>query len=135
MGLLTEIRRREAAPLAPERPAAPDAEVDRQFEEIAKNFTVIEVSTAKVPDKNRITVLLELPHLARFGRETTVELVYGCTFAVAVGDPVACPPTTHNSTWTTGVVTALDGGRYRGRVKHVRKINSKPTPESENTPS
>lgn len=129
MALLTEIRRREAAPLAPERPASPDPETDRQFEEIAKNFTVIELSTARVPEKNRITVLLDLPELARFGRETTLELVYGCNFAVAVGDLVSCPPTPHKASWTTGVVTALDGGRYRGRVKHVRKINPKPTPE------
>jgi len=135
MTLLTEIRRREAAPLAPERPASPDAEVDRQFEEIAKNFTVIELSTAKVPEKNRITVLLDLPELARFGRETTLELVYGCNFAVTVGDPVLCPPTPHNNTWTVGVVTALDGGQYRGRVKHVRKIKPEPTSESENRPS
>ncbi|MCB5280341.1 hypothetical protein [Arthrobacter sp. ES1] len=135
MALLTEIRRREAAPLAPERPASPDPETDKQFELIAKNFTVIELSTAKVPEKNRITVLLDLPELARFGRETTLELVYGCNFAVAVGDLVSCPPTPHNNTWTTGVVTALDGGRYRGRVKHVRKIKPEPTPESENTTS
>ena len=135
MALLTEIRRREAAPLAPERPASPDPEIDAQFEQIAKNFTVIELSTAKVPEKNRITVLLDLPELARFGRETTLELVYGCNFAVALGDLVSCPPTPHNNTWTTGVVTALDGGRYRGQVKHVRKINPKPTQESENSPA
>lgn len=135
MALLTEIHRREAAPLAPERPASPDPEIDRQFEEIAKNFTVIELSTTKVPEKNRITVLLDLPEPARFGRETTLELVYGCNFAVAVGDLVSCPPTPYKSSWTTGVVTALDGGQYRGRVKHVRKIKPDPVPESENTTS
>jgi hypothetical protein len=135
MALLTEIRRREAAPLAPERPASPDPETDKQFEEIAKNFTVIELSTAKVPEKNRITVLLDLPELARFGRETTLELVYGCNFAVSLGDLVSCPPTPHSNRWTTGVVVALDGGQYRGRVKHVRKINPEPIPESENTTS
>jgi hypothetical protein len=135
MPLLTEIRRREAAPLAPERPAVPDAETDKQFEEIAKNFTVIELSTAKVPEKNRITVLLDLPQLAQFGRETTLELVYGCNFAVAVGELVSCPPTPYKASWTTGVVVALDGGHYRGRVKHVRKIKPEPTPESENTTS
>ena len=135
MALLTEIRRREAAPVAPDRPASPDPETDKQFEEIAKNFTVIELSTAKVPEKNRITVMLDLPQLARFGRPTTLELVYGCNFAVAVGELVSCPPTPYKASWTTGVVTALDGGQYRGRVKHVRKINPEPTPESENTPS
>jgi hypothetical protein len=135
MALLTEIRRREAAPVAPDRPASPDPETDRQFEEIAKNFTVIELSTAKVPEKNRITVLLDLPQLARLGRETTLELVYGCNFAVAPGDLVSCPPTPYKDSWTTGVVVALDGGKYRGRVKHVRKIKPEPTPESENTPS
>lgn len=135
MAPLTEIRRREAAPVAPDRPASPDPEIDKQFEEIAKNFTVIELKRAEVPEKNRITVLLDLPQLARFGRETTLELVYGCNFVVAVGDLVSCPPTPYKNSWTTGVVVSLDGGQYRGRVKHVRKISPEPTPESENTKS
>lgn len=135
MSLLTEIRRREAAPVAPDRTAVPDPETDQQFEEIARNFTVIDLTTARVPEKNRITVLLDLPQLARFGRETTLELVYGCNFAVSVGELVSCPPTPHNNTWTTGVVVALDGGQYRGRVKNVRKIKPEPTPESENSTS
>lgn len=117
---------------APDAPTAPASEVDRQFEEIAKNFTVIDLDKASMPEKNRITVLLDLPHLRRYGHQPTRELVYGCNFAVAVGDLVSCPPTPLNNTWTTGVVTALNGGGYRGRVKYVRKI--KPETESETTP-
>lgn len=126
--MLTEIRTREAAPVAPDRPASDH--IDQQFEGIAKNFTVIDLSTARIPDRNRITVMLELPHLKKYGREPTLELVYGCNFAVAVGDLVSCPPTPYKSSWTTGMVVALDGGSYKGPVKHVRKIRTPPPSES-----
>lgn len=127
MSLVTEIHPREAAPLAPERPAPPDPATDRQFEEIAKNFTVIDLETARVPDRNRITVMLELPRLDGSGpKTTTLELVYGCNFAVSLGELVSCPPTPYKSSWTTGMVVALDGGTYRGRVKHVRRIKPEP---------
>lgn len=128
MALLTETLTREAAPVMP---AAPEAEIDSQFAEIAKNFTVVDLSIAQMPDKNRITVLLELPHLKKFGRNPTRELVYGCTFEVALGDIVSCPPTPHYGKWTTGIVVALNGDGYRGRVKYVRKIKKPSTPESE----
>lgn len=133
--MLTEIPTREAVPVMPAAPVSPDPETDKQFAEIAKNFTVIDLSTARMPDRNRITVMLDLPYLKRFGREPTRELVYGCNFKVAVGDLVSCPPTPHKSTWTTGIVVALNGNGYRGRVKNVRKIKPVPSPESENTPS
>src|SRR4051794_37274845 len=109
MPLLTEIRTREAAPVVPLRPTSPDPETDKQFEEIARNFTVIDLETARLPDNNRISVMLDLPHLKQYGHESTRELVYGCNFAVAVGDLVSCPPTPHNSVWTTGMVVALHG--------------------------
>lgn len=131
MSLLAELPVREAVPLAPERPAPPDPETDRQFEEIAKNFTVIDLETARVPEKNRITVMLELPCLDGSGRKTTtLELVYGCNFAVSLGELVSCPPTPYKASWITGVVVALDGGTYRGRVKHVRRITAQPAPEA-----
>lgn len=130
--MLTEIRTKEAAPLAPARPAS---ETDKQFEEIAKNFAVIDLSTAQMPDKNRITVMLDLPHMKKYGREPTLELVYGCNFAVSIGDLVSCPPTPRKSSWTTGMVVALDGGNYKGRVKHVKKLRNSTPPESENTTS
>ncbi|MFJ2662630.1 hypothetical protein [Arthrobacter koreensis] len=126
MTLLTEIPRTEAAP-------TPD--IDQQFEEITKNFTVIDLSTARMPDKNRITVMLDLPHLKKYGRNPTKELVYGCNFKVAVGDLVSCPPTPRNGKWTTGIVVALNGNGYRGPAKNVRKIKKPSTPESETSTS
>lgn len=119
--MLTEIRTTEAAP---------ELDTDSQFSEIAKNFTVIDLSAARMPDRNRITVMLDLPHLKKFGREPTRELVYGCNFKVAVGDLVSCPPTPHKSSWTTGMVVALNGNGYRGPVKYVRKID---TPDTESS--
>lgn len=74
-------------------PARPVADLDHQFQSIAKNFAVIDTGTAQMPKKHRITVMLDLPHLKKYGREPTRELVYGCNFAVAVGDLVSCPPT------------------------------------------
>jgi len=43
----------------------------------------------------RITVLLNFP--GRRGASRTVELTYGCTFDVAVGDSVNCPPTPYRN--------------------------------------
>jgi hypothetical protein len=136
--MLTEIRTTADMPLAPERPTA---DVDKQFQAIAKNYRAdanasTVTSTAKKPDKDRITVLLDLPHLKQYGYDPTRELVYGCTFAVSVGDLVSCPPTPRHGRWTTGIVVALDGGHYRGRVKQVRKVKAaaQPSkPESEST--
>lgn len=119
---------------APSKPVAPLDDLDQQFAAIAKNFTVVDTNTAQMPKKNRITVMLDLPHLKKYGRNPTRELVYGCTFKVAIGDLVSCPPTPRGKNkWTTGMVVALDGGHYKGPVKFVKKI--KPKPESENTPS
>lgn len=104
-------------------PARPVADLDHQFQSIAKNFAVIDTGTAQMPKKHRITVMLDLPHLKKYGRNPTRELVYGCNFAVAVGDLVSCPPTPRGkNAWTTAMVVALDGGHYRGAVKYVRKI-------------
>lgn len=114
------------APLCPDlKPAGPQADLDRQFHDIAKNFAVVDTSTAQMPKRKRITVMLDLPHLKKYGREPTRELVYGCNFKVSVGDLVSCPPTPRGKNkWTTGMVVALDGGHYRGAVKFVKKIRS-----------
>jgi hypothetical protein len=107
-----------------------DLEIDQTFDAIVGclSFTIDERA---VPEKNRISVLLDLPHLEKYGHQRTRELVYGCNFPVAVGDQVLCPPTPLCSKWTTGVVTGLDGGQYRGRVKHVRKIKNDQPEEGE----
>lgn len=96
-----------------------------QFEDIVENFTVLDERTR--PENDRITVLLELPHLKDYGRDPVVQLVYGCRFPVQVGDLVRCPPTPLYSKWTTGQVVSLDGGQYRGPVKQVK-------PTKEGTP-
>lgn len=86
-----------------------------------ETITKTEAVQKAVPEKGRITVLVTFPHLAKYGHETTRELVYGCRFEVAVGDLVKCPPTRLYSRWTTGMVVALDGKGYRGPVKQVRR--------------
>lgn len=106
-------------------------EVDQTFDAIIGCMALTVVDERTVPERNRITVLLDLPHLEKYGHQRTRELVYGCNFPVAVGDQVLCPPTPLCSKWTTGVVTALDGGQYRGRVKHVRKIKNDQPEEGE----
>lgn len=102
-----------------------DTSVDSEFNRIVGSMTLTVIDERTRPENDRITVLLDLPHLKKYGRESTRELVYGCSFPVAVGDQVRCPPTPLYSKWTTGVVTALSGRQYRGRVKYVRKIKTK----------
>lgn len=106
-------------------------EADQTFDAIVGNLTLTVIDKRAVPGKNRITVLLDLPHLEKYGHQRTRELVYGCNFPVAVGDQVLCPPTPLYSKWTTGVITALDGRQYRGRVKYVRKIKKVQPEEGE----
>lgn len=103
--------------------AEPQLNIDQHFDDMVANYQ--QWSQTNPEEDDHITVMLNLPHLAKYGRPTTVELVYGCTFPVAVGDAVLCPPTPRGEpTWTTGVVVALDGRGYKGPVKYVRKINS-----------
>ena len=71
-----------------------------------------------------VTVRVNMPHLAQYGRATTAVLVYGARFEVKVGDKVRCPPTKLNGTWTNGVVVAVDGyvkSAFGGRLKYVAK--------------
>lgn len=107
-----------------EAPAAPQLDVDLHFQHITANFYHM-VNGTQPDDDDRIVVLLDLPHLANYGRLTQVELVYGCSFPVAVGEAVSCPPTPRGpNEWTTGIVVALNGrDRYDGPVKYVRKVS------------
>lgn len=80
-----------------------------------------EPQAKKKPRSDRIRVLVNLPHLEKYGHEPTVELVYGCQFEVSIGDAVKCPPTPLYGKWSTGIVIALDGKGYRGPVKQVKR--------------
>lgn len=101
-------------------------DTDIVFEEIVGAMELDVVEERTVPKNNRITVLVDLPHVVHYGMESsTLELVYACNFPVRRGDAVLCPPTPRYDQWSTGMVIALDGGRYKGPVKAVRKIKDK----------
>lgn len=106
--------------------AEPQLDVNQHFNDLVRNYAAEMAGSSPAFEDARIVVLLELPHLAKYGRETAVELVYGCTFSVAVGDVVLCPPTPRGpSEWTAGVVVSLDGKKlYTGPLKYVRKASS-----------
>jgi len=110
--------------------ALPSIDIDTAFDEIVASLGLTAPDERTRPEHDRITVLLDLPHLRRYGHEPTRELVYGCSFPVKVGDLVSCPPTPLHRAWTTGVVVALTGNGYKGRVKYVRKHRPK-GPEKE----
>jgi len=74
------------------------------------------------PDRSFVTVEVEMPHVARYGRPTTMTLVYGATFPVELGQRVLCPPTRLNPKWSHGTVVALDAGGYSGRVKYIAPL-------------
>lgn len=103
-------------------------DVDAAFAALTDGLTIVEERV--VPKKNRITVMLDLPHLAKYGRTPTRELTYGCNFKVAVGDLVMCPPTPLHHQWTTGMVTALTHNGYKGRVKFVKKTKAEISSEA-----
>lgn len=103
--------------------AEPQLNVDQHFTEIMEGVFSTEEAVETLPEDGRIRVMVDMSHLQRYGRETTVELVYGCSFPVKVGDAVLCPPAPRgDGNWMTGVVVALDGNGYKGPVKYVRKI-------------
>lgn len=99
-------------------------DIDSRFEEITRGVNLVSPSEKERPADDRIVVLIEFPHVGKFGHETTRELVYGCSFPVEVGDLVSCPPTRLHPKRTTGVVTALGSNGYRGPVKYVRKAKN-----------
>lgn len=68
--------------------------------------TVLEVSTVVAAYHERV----ELPHLKKYVRELTLELVYGCTFVVAIAD---LSPDTVREPLAHRHVGALDGGSYK----------------------
>lgn len=104
---------------------APQLDINAAFAALTAGLTLYEVKSQ--PKRNRITVVIDLPHLKKYGHDPTRELVYGCNFPVALGDLVSCPPTPlGKQKWTTAMVVALDGGRYKGPVKYVRKITPDP---------
>jgi len=78
------------------------------------------------PKDDRVVVLVDMPHVAQWGRETTMELVYRAPFEVAVGDAVVCPPSPLSQGQEfTGVVVSLDARAhpYKGPVRDVlRKV-------------
>lgn len=93
-----------------------------QFDAVVGSLEIVKPDARNKPKHDRITVMVELPHLKRYGHQPTREMTYGCSFPVQVGDLVRCPPTPLYGHWTTGVVTALEANGYCGRVKYVRKI-------------
>jgi hypothetical protein len=103
-------------------PTQMEENVEERFAQIVSALDVIEADERTRPDDDRITVLLDLPHLADFGHSTTNEFTYGCRFPVKEGDVVECPPTPRGKGWTRGIVTALHANGYRGPVKYVRQI-------------
>ena len=106
--------------------AEPRLDVDQHFNDIVEGFDLIGQTVETIPEDGRITDMVEMSHLQRYGRETTRELVYGCTFPVKLGDEVLCPPAPRgDGKWAVGVVVALDGKGYKGPVRHVRKMEGK----------
>lgn len=104
----------------------PALDIDQHFKEITTGLLVDEMAESLVRESDRITVMLNLPYLADYDMPTIITPVYGCTFPVAVGSQVLCPPTPRgDGSWNVGVVVALDGKGYNGPVKYVRKIDEK----------
>lgn len=99
-------------------------DIDSQFEEITKNVSISSPDNREKPAEDRIVVLINFPHLEKYGHESTRELVYGCSFSVKVGDLVSCPPTRLHPKRTNGVVISLGNNGYKGPVKYVRKAKN-----------
>lgn len=76
----------------------------------------------RLPDDDRVTVLVTMKHLRNFGRDPVRRLTYGCSFPVSIGEVVWVPPSAQNQVWIKGTVIALKGDGYDGPVKSVRQI-------------
>lgn len=113
--------------LAPTITSGSETLLDTDLEPCPHEHTTAERSVVRrLPRRRRIRVLVHMPHVAAYkGTTTTAELVYGCRFPVAVGDAVLCPPMPRDPerTWKTGIVTAMNGSGYTGRVRQVRPID------------
>lgn len=105
------------------------AETRRSFDKIVADMAAPAAGAVtkrdSKPKKRYITVLVTMPHVKKYGKAPTMQLTYGCSFAVVVGDKVLCPPTRLNPKWTTGVVTDLEANGYRGPVKYVAAFGGK----------
>lgn len=73
------------------------------------------------PKRRRVIVVAYLEHIEKYGHTPMRELVYGCDFAVAVGDQVICPPTPMLHENFTAMVVSLDASEhpYKGPVKNL----------------
>jgi hypothetical protein len=80
------------------------------------------------PNDERIIVLVDMPHLAEWGYDTSRELVYRYRLPdpIAVGDAVVCPPSPlSRGEEFTGIVLSLDASAhpYKGPARDVlRKV-------------
>lgn len=78
------------------------------------------------PDTHLVTVEVTMPHVGRYGRETTMTLVYGARFPVRPGMRVLCPPTRLNDKWSIGRVVAIDEQTdYTGKIKYIAQLGRK----------
>lgn len=108
-----------------ETPAKPELDVDHHFNAMVAAYQ--QEGEPQPEDNDRIIVMLNLPYLEDYGMPTIIYPTYGCTFPVAIGDQVLCPPTPRgDGSWNVGIVTALNGGDYKGPVKYVRKVAATP---------
>ncbi len=89
-------------------------------------YTHDSITLVQKPGHSLVAVRVEMPHVAQYGKKSTMDLTYGCSSPVAVGDTVLCPPTRLNQKWTRGTVLAVhhdvDAAGYRGRVKYVKPL-------------
>lgn len=83
---------------------------------------VLDDERAARPDRVFVTVRVVMPHVKKYGKDPVMELTYGCTSPLEVGDTVLCPPTRVHPSWTRGTVVSLHDNGYRGRVKYVKPL-------------
>lgn len=76
----------------------------------------------RIPDGERVTVLVTMKHLRNYGRDPVSRLTYGCSFPVSIGEVVWVPPSPQNQVWIKGTVVALESDGYDGPVKSIRQI-------------
>lgn len=79
-----------------------------------------------------VTVRVEMPHVAKYGKNPVMDLTYASSQAVRVGQTVLCPPTRVHDKWTRGTVLgvyAADSAEagtlpsdYRGRIKYIKPL-------------
>lgn len=93
----------------------------------AQTRTVYAPTTAQAvvgrPNTALVTVSVEMPHLAKYGRPTQVDLTYATRYDLKVGQKVLVPPTRLGSKWLTGTVSALSSTGFTGKVKYVIPLN------------